>query len=302
MIDESSQTRRIRFGQIRETQGENVAHGTCLCGSLQYEITQPFNFMAHCHCSRCRRHHGAPFATFVGAPLAAFRWISGAENVGEYPSEHGGTRRFCRTCGSVAPLLIEPIGMAMLAAGNIVEDTEIRPQFHIFAGSKAPWFEITDDLPQHEANPPEFGGGTGIERPAVDPAARTGTCLCGSVEYTLGEPIRMFNCHCSRCRRARSAAHTTNLFTTLEGFAYTKGRELVADYKVPDAKYFGVAFCATCGGSVARVSDVREVAVIPAGALDFDPGMHPQANIFVDSKAPWYDITDDLPKFSQMPG
>ena len=277
--------------------------GTCLCGALKYEITEPFTFMAHCHCSRCRRHHGAPFATWVAAPLSGFRWISGEDNVAEYRSEEGGTRRFCRTCGSVAPMLLEQMGMAMLTAGNIVEDPGIRPQFHIFTGSKTPWFEITDDVPQHEANPPEFGGGLGIEHtplPADDGNVR-GNCLCGSVEYTIGKPIRMYHCHCSRCRRARSAAHTTNLFTTLEGFSYTKGKELVTDYKVPGAKYFGVAFCSKCGGSVARVSDVREVAVIPAGVLDADPGMHPQANIFVASKAPWYEITDDLPQFAEMP-
>ncbi len=280
-----------------------MAVGTCLCGTLNYEISEPFNFMAHCHCSRCRRHHGAPFATWLGAPLAAFSWLSGADNIGEFASGEGGTRRFCRTCGSVAPTLIEQIGMAMLSAGNIVEDPVIRPQFHIFVGSKTPWYEITDDLPQHDTNPPEFGGGSGIERAprASDADGITGTCLCGGVEYTIGEPVRMYNCHCSRCRRARSAAHTTNLFTTLDGFAYTRGEDLVTDYHVPGAKYFGVAFCARCGGSVARISPARPVAVIPAGVLDDDPGMHPEANIFVASKAPWFEITDGLPQFAEMP-
>jgi hypothetical protein len=111
----------------------------------------------------------------------------------------------------------------------------------------------------------------------------------------------MYNCHCSRCRRGRSAAHTSNLFTTLDGFAYTKGKELITDYPVPGAEHFGVAFCSQCGGSVARVSHSRPVAIIPAGALDVDPGMRPQAHIFVASKAPWFEITDDLPQFAEMP-
>ena len=280
-----------------------MAHGTCLCGTLEYEITEPFNFMAHCHCSRCRRHHGAPFATWVGAPLSGFKWHSGEDNVGEYRSEGSGTRRFCKTCGSVAPVLIEQMGMAMLTAGNIVEDTVIRPQSHIFVGSKAPWYEISDDLPQHEGNPPEFGGGVGIPRDPVPTrdGRIIGMCLCEEVEYTIGEPIRMFNCHCSRCRRARSAAHTSNLFTTLDGFEYTKGEELVTDFHLPGAKYFGVAFCSQCGGHVARRATARETAVIPAGALDADPGMHPQANIFVADKAPWFEITDGIPQFEAMP-
>lgn len=280
-----------------------MAHGSCLCGTLQYEITEPFNFMANCHCSRCRRHHGAPFATYLGAPLTGFKWISGKDNVAEYQSADGGPRRFCKTCGSVAPMPNEQMGMVMLTAGNIDEDPELRPQFHIFVGSKTPWYEITDDLPQHDAMPPEFGGGEGIPHEPL--TARNGQpvgqCLCGEVEYTIGKPIRMFNCHCTRCRKARSAAHTSNLFTTLDGFEYTKGEDLVTSYKVPGAKFFGVSFCSKCGGPVARVVAGRDVAAIPAGALDVDPGMHPQANIFVDSKASWYDITDDVPQFAEMP-
>ena len=37
-----------------------------------------------------------------------------------------------------------------VALGSLVDDPGIRPTKHIFVGSKAPWFEITDDLPQFD--------------------------------------------------------------------------------------------------------------------------------------------------------
>jgi len=103
------------------------------------------------------------------------------------------------------------------------------------------------------------------------------------------------------CRRARSAAHTTNVFAKVEDFAFTRGEELVAQYKVPEALRFGVAFCTRCGSKVPRVSRERGIVVAPVGALDTDPLMRPQANIYVASKAPWFDITDDLPQYAEMP-
>ena len=75
--------------------------GACLCGALRYEVEGPFNNLMHCHCSMCRKHHGAPFATFVGASSKGFRWISGEGAAVEYPSSASGRRRFCGVCGLV---------------------------------------------------------------------------------------------------------------------------------------------------------------------------------------------------------
>ncbi len=276
--------------------------GTCLCGTVRYEVAPPFLQMMHCHCSMCRKHHGAPFATFVAAPYSAFRWLAGEEEVAKYASSEQGVRSYCRHCGSVAPMLMPDAGFAIVPAGNLVDDPGVRPQSHMFVGSKASWYEITDGLPQHEAMPPAFGGGMGVARPAVAQrdGVADGSCLCGEVAYEVRASVRMYNCHCSRCRRARSAAHTTNLFSKLEDFAFTRGEALIAEYKVPEARFFGVAFCTRCGGKVPRVSRERGAAVVPAGALDTDPGMRPQAHIFVASKAPWFEITDQVPQHAEM--
>ncbi len=152
-------------------------------------------------------------------------------------------------------MLMPESGLAIAPAGNLDGDPGIRPQGHMFVGSKAGWYTITDSLPQHAAMPPDFGGGMGVARPTVEQreGVADGSCLCGEVAYEVRKPVRMYHCHCSRCRRARSAAHTTNMFSSIADFAFTRGEELVTEYKVPEALRFGVAFCTSCGGKVPRV-------------------------------------------------
>jgi hypothetical protein len=259
--------------------------------------------MVHCHCSMCRKHHGAAFATFVGAPLMGFKWLSGADQVECHASSEKGRRCFCRHCGSVAPLLIEEMDLALLPAGNLEGDPGIRPQCHIFVASKAPWYTITDDLPQHEEYPPEVGLG-GVSRPAVEPRAGVvlGSCLCNGIQYEItGQPLRSANCHCSRCRRGRSAAHASNLFYTLDDFRFTRQEVPIGDYRLPGAKYFGVSFCTRCGSAVPRVSTERNAVVVPAGALDTDPGVQPAMHIYVADKACWFEITDSFPQHPAVP-
>src|SRR5262245_28722026 len=93
--------------------------GSCLCGSVRYEVAGPFDFMAHCHCSMCRKHHGAMFSTFVSAPLAGFRFLSGEDRIDVYPSSEHGRRPFCRSCGSVVPIRMDAMGVAIIPAGNL---------------------------------------------------------------------------------------------------------------------------------------------------------------------------------------
>src|SRR3954464_15499956 len=106
--------------------------GQCLCGTVRYEVDGPFQSMTHCHCSMCRKHHGAPFATYVSAPLAGFRWLSGQDAVVKFTA----TRTFCSTCGSVAPFFEEERGIVLIPAGNLEGELGIRPERHIFTASK----------------------------------------------------------------------------------------------------------------------------------------------------------------------
>jgi hypothetical protein len=277
--------------------------GSCLCGQVRYEVSEPFSMMGHCHCSICRKHHGAMFATFVAVPGAQFKWRAGEKSVGSYETSPGGSRSFCRVCGSVTPLELPQAGIVFASAGNLEGDLEARPQSHIFVKSKAPGYEITDVLPQYDAYPPGFDAPP-VERPVIErkEGVVQGSCLCGDVAYEMaGLPLRVHNCHCSRCRRARSAAHATNAAYPLAQFRWVRGEERIVDYRAPGARYFGIAFCKRCGGAVARISQERGFVVVPVGALDSDPQLQPQRHIFVGSKANWFEITDRLPQFSELP-
>src|SRR5512139_63433 len=260
-----------------------MIQGTCLCGTLRYEIDGPLTSMMNCHCSMCRKQHGAAFATYAVAPLAGFRWIAGEDHVVRYQSSAQGSRAFCRRCGSVAPTALPSMGVVFAPAGNLQGDLSRHPEGHMFVGSKAPWHAITDHLPQHEVYPPGFPA-EGVPRPRVVPreGVTEGSCLCGEVAYEIrGEPLRMANCHCTRCQLGRSAAHATNIFYKSEALRWTRGEALVREYKVPDAKYHAAAFCSRCGSKVPRISAERGVVIVPGGSLDTDPGIRPMAHIYV---------------------
>jgi hypothetical protein len=277
--------------------------GSCLCGTVSYEASGPFNTMMSCHCSMCRKHHGSAFATYVSLPLESFRWLSGEAELLSYQSSDQGGRNSCGVCGSTVPLTVPDHGLAFLPAGPLEGELSVMPQAHIFVGSKAPWYTITDDLTQYDEYPPEYAT-PGVQRPTVQArtGATAGSCLCGEVAFEVDDPpMFMQSCHCSRCRRARGAAHGTNIFYKANQFLWMKGEELVSSYKVPESKFYTTSFCSRCGSSMPSVSREHNIAVIPAGCLDTDPPMRPQRHIFTASKAPWFMITDSLPQFTEGP-
>jgi hypothetical protein len=280
-----------------------MAQGTCLCGTVQYEVDGPFSMMVHCHCSMCRSHHGTAFATFVAAPLASLRWKSGESNITEYSSSEKGKRPFCNTCGSVTPTRAPEMGLVIIPAGNLTGDLGIKPSMHMFVDYKAPWYSISDDLPQHAQWPPKFAGPS-IERPRFEtkPGTFGGNCLCDGVAYEFeGPPIRIQSCHCSRCQRGRSAAHATNMLVKMENFRWLRGEALLATYKVPEARFFTAGFCRRCGSSTPVVSAVRGLVIVPAGTVNADPNVKMFAHIFVSHKAPWFEITDGVDQYLEAP-
>ena len=127
--------------------------GSCLCGSVSYEITGSFKVMGNCHCSMCRKSNGAAFATWGIIDPNQFRWTSGAEFVQGYQSSADRQRCFCKKCGS-ALVSTHSGAVTEVVVGSIDGDPGMRPVEHIFVGSKAPWYEITDALPQHQEWPP----------------------------------------------------------------------------------------------------------------------------------------------------
>lgn len=120
---------------------------------MRYEIDGPLSDVGNCHCSMCRRFHGAAFATYAKIDQEHFRWFSGQDLMTVYETSPGIGWAFCRVCGS--SLGVPKDGKLIdLAIGLLDKDPGVRPTEHIFVGSKAPWHEITDDLPQYETRPP----------------------------------------------------------------------------------------------------------------------------------------------------
>lgn len=127
--------------------------GRCLCSGIRYEIDGPLTEVDNCHCSMCRRFHGAAFATYAKVDVQHFRWLSGQELLTVYETTPGIGWAFCRVCGS--SLGVPAHGkLGDIALGTLDSDPGVRPTEHIFVGSKADWFQITDNLPQHDKWPP----------------------------------------------------------------------------------------------------------------------------------------------------
>lgn len=133
-----------------------MLNGHCECGQVQFEVDGSIFDFSHCHCSQCRRLHGAAYATFAGVNRSEFRYVAGESNLSTYPSSTDNIRVFCSTCGSM--ILCDPQNEPeyLYLSMSVVDGDPARPPaYHAYVGSKAAWHEITDDLPQHATDPPE---------------------------------------------------------------------------------------------------------------------------------------------------
>ncbi len=131
-----------------------MLNGSCLCRAVRYQIDGVVDHLSHCHCSQCRKAHGAAFASYGHVRYVDFRLTAGAEAIASYRASAHATRTFCRVCGS--NLQWCPSASTeyfALALGTLDDDPGARPERHIFVGSKAPWYSIADPLPQFATYP-----------------------------------------------------------------------------------------------------------------------------------------------------
>lgn len=127
----------------------NVARGACLCTQLSYEVTLPTKWAAHCHCSMCRRAHGAAFVTWFGVADWSFRISRGAECLTWYKSTPEGRRGFCNQCGT--PLLFRSSrwpGETHIAYATLATPIDRKPESHAFWDAHVDWVELADRLPR----------------------------------------------------------------------------------------------------------------------------------------------------------
>jgi hypothetical protein len=126
-----------------------ILSGKCECGTVQYKVADEFRYAANCHCSRCRAATGSAFKAFAGIEREKLELTNGADSLLIVGEEKLNDTR-CGACGSLLSSVVRDGEYVHVAMGSLVDAPSIRPTEHIFVGSKAPWFEITDDLPQSE--------------------------------------------------------------------------------------------------------------------------------------------------------
>lgn len=128
--------------------------GRCLCEKVSYQIVGALGPIFNCHCLKCRRWHGSAYRTRASVKRSQFTWTSGEEHLSVYRSSAHVTKHFCSHCGSnlISTYQNRPeiVGVPL---GALEQDPGGRPEAHIFVGSKSPWFEIVDDLPQYDEWP-----------------------------------------------------------------------------------------------------------------------------------------------------
>ena len=126
-------------------------NGRCACGNIEYSVEDAFEYALNCHCSGCRRSTGSAFKPFAG--IRAERLDMPAEAAGHLLVVGKGPNQDvrCAACGSLLYSVVRERTYVHVALGTLIDEPSIRPSAHIFVGSRAPWFSITDDLPQHQS-------------------------------------------------------------------------------------------------------------------------------------------------------
>lgn len=130
-----------------------MLRGACLCGAVQYEVEDAFEAAFYCHCSKCRRATGSAFKPMASIPFDKIQLTRGANRVLIYGSLRETHDVHCGRCGSFLYSSIADNGNGHVAMGTLIDAPTVKPSFHMFVASKAPWYEITDELPQFDGLP-----------------------------------------------------------------------------------------------------------------------------------------------------
>ena len=133
-----------------------MTKGSCLCGAIEYEVQEIPGKVYNCHCSQCRKSHGAAFATQAFAHGETLRFTRGEEHLKEYRQHagHGGIRAFCSHCGSrLMNYFPDKQIYLSVALSSVDSGFDGKPVAHAFVGSKASWHQPSDDIPSFEAIP-----------------------------------------------------------------------------------------------------------------------------------------------------
>lgn len=136
---------------MADRNGSSPVQGACFCEAVQYEIEMPTLRCVHCHCTMCRRAHGAGFTTWAILPVKQMQILAGREKLTRYQSSDHGSREFCSICGSeLFGWSTRTPELVYLPIGNLKGEIDRSPEAHTSFESHVPWITVNDDLPRIE--------------------------------------------------------------------------------------------------------------------------------------------------------
>lgn len=131
----------------------SIHKGSCLCGEIEYEIGGDLGDPSLCHCSMCRKQHGAPFGAYARVESSEFNIVKGADHVKSYRSSDDVCRTFCDICGSTLQFVRDDRDYFGLAIGTLDSDFSKMPTEQIFTRDKSPWWPLTQEIPSYNLWP-----------------------------------------------------------------------------------------------------------------------------------------------------
>lgn len=143
----------VQVGVPPEAPQAATLHGQCSCGQLQFIVQDEFEYAFYCHCSRCRARTGSVFAAIAGIGIDKIEVIAGHEHLlleGECSDGYGAR---CSHCYSFLFAAVRGRQYAHVSLGSLIDSPTRAPDHHIYVGSKAPWYQIADRLPQYDELP-----------------------------------------------------------------------------------------------------------------------------------------------------
>ena len=129
----------------------STTSGSCLCGSVRFEVTlTPIRFQ-YCHCASCRKATSSSHAANLFFALDRFRWVTGESLVERFidqTANPGYARWFCRKCGSAVPRLNRTKHYYVVPAGLLDADPIVKPERSVYWDDRAPWLVNIDAIPK----------------------------------------------------------------------------------------------------------------------------------------------------------
>ena len=144
---------------LQEPEEEAPVQGSCLCGEVAFALEEPLSSIELCHCAKCQKSYGAPFAATLYAKRAAFRWLRGEDSVATWdaPLEDAPPayrHSFCRRCGSALPLLWDELPVVEVPVAALDGSVDARPAYQMFACQRLDWIDDASGLRWYERGAP----------------------------------------------------------------------------------------------------------------------------------------------------